>query len=161
MFEVNAFNIGIYAMIIFMVKMFLMMAMGFDDEGDFESDGIYAVFSINKILSFFMGFGFAQHELREYFFSIPIGILFAVFYHVVMKNVKKMSDTVDIPDVLPEVDETVMVYTRITQSTGTVLWNGREFSARSFSEKEHGINTLVTIKSIDPIDKKTLFVDNI
>ena len=159
-FEMNAFNIGLYSMGLFFLKMLLMLFMGIDDEGDFESDGIYVLFSINKVLSFFMGFGFAQHELNAYYFSIPIGIAFGVFYHFVMKKVRRMSDNVDVPDVLPEIGEAVKVYTRITPVSGTVIWNGREMNARACSEDEElGINTLVKIKSIDPIDKKTLFVE--
>lgn len=147
-YELTAFNIGLVSMGLFLAKMLLMLFLGFDDEGDFESDGIYAIFSINKILSFFMGFGFAQHELNSYYISIPVGIAFAIFYHFIMKKVRKMSDSVDVETVYPSQDMLVKTYNRVTCNSGVIMWNGREFDAISNAGVEFPPNELVKVKNV-------------
>lgn len=150
-----ALNVALLSSGFFIFKMVLMLLFGLDDE--FESEGIFSIISINKVLSFFMGYGFSEHYWNNWLLSFVIGVGFVLFYHFIMKQVKKFSTPDEIIQPRLNVGDVVETYTSINPHRGQVMLKGKVFEARSLGPKI-GIYETVRVKEIKG---ETYFVEQL
>lgn len=153
--ELSPFNVAVVATVLFIVKMALMAFFGVDDESA-ETEGVFAVVSINKILAYFMGFGFSYDivhrayntELISFCVGMLVGVLYVILYSKVMKNIKGLSEPVQFERTWPPVGSEAVVYLTVSKTIGSIMWKGREYPARTNANQTIPAHNYVTVKEI-------------
>lgn len=130
--EITQFQVAVAASALFLAKMALLAFFGFD-EGEFETEGIFGIFSVNKVLTFLMGYGFYYSEIPSQGQALACGAALALLYHLVTKkvfeSVKKGPGQVD--QERPKEGDVATVYMDIGEEPGKIQWNGRVYRAYS------------------------------
>lgn len=104
------YYIGIFATILFVIKLIIFTFAGGDSEvfGDFntetDTDVSFNFFSIQSILAFFMGFGWMGYaglkqlgianQIENFIFSIIVGLIFMTISSTLMFLAKKLEKNV-------------------------------------------------------------------
>lgn len=168
---------GVVSTVLFIIKLAVFLITGglselsFDFDSITETDTSFNFFTVESVLSFFMGFGWIGltfYKIWEMplalsiFAGVVFGIFFACLYAYLLINVKKLDETPKVKD-SDYLESTGKAYTKFTphsEGQAELTVKGKLSIVNVFNDTDEEIDAFTPVKVVK-IENNKIYIEKI